>query len=132
MKRTDIINSTVVPIGEYAFSQVVKNTLYFFPKPKRMNIHVKYIFFYQVKPVQAITHYGVIEKQIEDADTMINLIDKMKTFRDPSKKASAYKFSKIEKLKTEIPFTNSTSIQGRINGNFDTIIKLKNTEGLFK
>ena len=60
MKRTDIINSTVVPIGEYAFSQVVKNTLYFFPKPKRMNIHVKYIFFYQVKPVQAITHYGVI------------------------------------------------------------------------
>jgi len=63
---------------------------------------------------------------------MINLIEKMKTFRDPSKKASAYKFSKIEKLKSPIRFLDSTTIQGRINGNFDKIIKLKSIQGLFK
>lgn len=126
------INSTVVPIGEYAFSQIVKTKTYFFPQPKKINQNLKYLFFYQTKPIQAITHYGIIEKHIENADKMINLIEKMKTFRDPSKKASAYKFSKIEKLKLAISFLNSTSIQGRINGNFDKIIKLKSTQGLFK
>ncbi|MBU0627623.1 MAG: hypothetical protein KKC75_00395 [Nanoarchaeota archaeon] len=132
MKNKDSINSTVVPIGEYAFSQIAKNKIYFFSKPKKMNTHIKYVFFYQVKPIQAITHYGIIEQQIEDADKRINLIEKMKTFRDPSKKASAYKFSRIEKLNSSIPFSDSTSIQGRINGNFDKIINLKNTGGLFK
>ncbi len=126
------INSTVVPIGEYAFSQIIKIKTYFFPQPKKKNSHIKYLFFYQTKPIQAITHYGIIEKQIENADKMINLFEKMKTFRDPSKKASAYKFSKVEKLKSPIPFLDSTSIQGRINGNFDKIIKLKSTQGLFK
>ena len=132
MGNEEIINSTVVPIGEYAFSQIVESKMYFFPKPKKMNKEIRYIFFYRVKPIQAITHYGIIEKQIEDADKMINLFEKMKTFRDPSKKASAYKFSKVEKLKNEIPFNKGTSIQGRINGNFDKIIKIKSTKELFK
>lgn len=63
---------------------------------------------------------------------MITLIKKMKIFREPSKKSLAYEFSKVKKLKSEIPFDNSNSIQGRINGNFDKIIKLKSTKELFK
>ncbi|MBS3154994.1 hypothetical protein J4404_00675 [Candidatus Woesearchaeota archaeon] len=133
MENKQIINSTVVPISEYAFSQSVKNKMYFFPKPKSMNKEIKYIFFYRIKPIQAITHYGIIKKHIEDADKMITLIEKMKTFREPSKKASAYIFLKVKKLKNKIPFDDdSNSIQGRINGNFDKIIKLKNTKDLFK
>jgi len=31
------INSTVVPIGEYVFSQIVKTKTYFFPQPKKIN-----------------------------------------------------------------------------------------------
>ena len=82
MENKQIINSTVVPISEYAFSQSVKNKMYFFPKPKSMNKEIKYIFFYRIKPIQAITHYGIIKKHIEDADKMITLIEKMKTFRE--------------------------------------------------
>ena len=122
----------VVPIGKYAFSQIIKSKTYFFPKTQKSNSNIKYIFFYRVKPVQAITHYGLIEKRIEDADKMINLIQKMKSFKDPTKQASAYKFSRIIKLGNKIPFDNKgTAVQGRINGNFDNIIKLKTTQALF-
>lgn len=126
-------DSVVVPIGEYTFSEVLKSKLYFFPKSKKSNNGLHYMFFYRVKPVQAITHYAEIKELIQDADKMINIIEKMKSFKDPSKSASAYKFSKIEKLNKEIPFDNQgSSIQGRINGTFENIIKLKSTKGLFK
>ena len=132
MESKNIKNSTVVPIGDYAFSQIVKSKMYFFPKTQKSNSNIKYIFFYRVKPVQAITHYGIIKKRIEDADKMINLIQKMKSFKDPTKKASAYKFSKIVPLENKIPFdTKGTAVQGRINGNFNSIIKLKTTQALF-
>ena len=132
MKTKKPINAAIVPIGEYAFSQIVKNKLYFFPKTQRTNNNIKYVFFYRVKPVQAITHYGLIEKRIEDADKMINLIQKMKSFKDPTKQASAYQFSKIIALRNKIPFDRKgTAVQGRINGNFDSIIKLKTTQALF-
>ena len=36
------INSTVVPIGEYAFSQIIKTKTYFFPQPKKKNSHINY------------------------------------------------------------------------------------------
>ena len=132
MESKNIKNSTVVPVGDYAFSQIVKSKMYFFPKNQKSNSNIKYIFFYRVKPVQAITHYGIIEKRIEHADKMINLIQKMKSFKDPTKKASAYKFSKIVPLENKIPFdSKGTAVQGRINGNFDNIIKLKTTQELF-
>ena len=132
MESKNIKNSTVVPIGDYAFSQIVKSKMYFFPKNQKSNSNIKYIFFYRVKPVQAITHYGIIEKRIEHADKMINLIQKMKSFKDPTKKASAYKFSKIVPLENKIPFdSKGVAVQGRINGNFDSIIKLKTTQELF-
>jgi len=133
MRNKEIVDSIVVPIGEESFSTVIKRKIYFFPRPKKMNKEIKYIFFYRIKPIQAITHYGIIEKQIENADEMINLIDKMKIFRDPSKKASAYEFSKIEELKIKIPLDNTgPSIRGRIKSEFNKIIKLKSTRGLFK
>lgn len=126
-------DSVVVPIGEYTFSEVLKSRLYFFPKSKKSNKSLNYMFFYRVKPIQAITHYGEIKELIQDADKMISIIDKMKSFKDPSKPASAYKFSKIEKLESEIPFNSQgSSIQGRINGNFENIMKLKSTKELFK
>ena len=132
MESKNIKNSTVVPIGDYAFLQIVKSKTFFFPKTKKSNSNIKYIFFYRIKPVQAITHYAVIEKRIEDADKMISLIQKMKSFKDPAKKASAYKFSKVVALENKIPFdSKGTAIQGRINGNFDNIIKLKTTQALF-
>ena len=132
MKNKKLKNAMVVPIGEYAFSQMVKSKMYFFPKTQKSNSNIKYIFFYRVKPVQAITHYGIIKRRIEDADKMINLIQKMKSFKDPTKQASSYKFSKIAALKNKIPFDNKgTAVQGRINGNFDRIIKLKTTRALF-
>ena len=132
MESKNIKNSTVVPIGDYAFSQILKSKTYFFPKTQKSNINIKYIFFYRVKPIQAITHYGVIEKRIEDADKLIDIIQKMRSFKDPTKKASAYKFSKVVVLKNKIPFdSKGTAVQGRINGNFDSIIKLKTTQALF-
>jgi hypothetical protein len=133
MENLKANDSVVVPIGEYTFSEVLKSKLYFFPRAKKSNNGLKYMFFYRVKPVQAITHYGEIKEMILDADKLIDIIEKMKSFKDPAKPASAYKFSKIEKLKKEIPFDNeSSSIQGRINGKFENIIKLKSTKGLFK
>ena len=132
MENKKLKNAMVVPIGEYAFSQIVKSKTYIFPKTQKSNSNIKFIFFYRVKPVQAITHYGLIEKRIEDVEKMINLIQKMKSFKDPTKKASAYKFSKIVALKNKIPYdSKGTAVQGRINGNFDNIIKLKTTQALF-
>jgi hypothetical protein len=133
MEKQKATDSVVVPIGEFTFSKVLKSKLYFFPKPKKPNNSLKYMFFYRVKPVQTITHYAKIQELIVDADKMIDVIEKMKSFKDPSKSASAYKFLKIVKLKTEIPFDNlGSSIQGKINGIFEDIIKLKSTKGLFK
>ncbi|MCM2325249.1 MAG: hypothetical protein NDI94_02210, partial [Candidatus Woesearchaeota archaeon] len=125
-------DSIVVPIGEYAFSEILKSKIYFFPKPRTNKIHLKYVFFYRVKPIQAITHFGVIETFIEDADNLINIIEKMKSFKEPSKIASAYKFSSIVELDNKIFFDiKGFSIQGRINGNFEEIKSLKTTKGLF-
>lgn len=133
MENQKVNDSVVVPIGEYTFSEVLKSKLYFFPRAKKSNNGLKYMFFYRVKPIQAITHFGEIKELIQDANKMINIIEKMKSFKDPSKPASAYRFSKIEKLDKEIPFdSKGSSIQGRINGMFENIIKLKSTKGLFK
>lgn len=134
MQKQKMIDSVVVPISEYTFSEVLKSKLYFFPKSKKtIKNGLKYVFFYRVKPIQAITHYGLIQELIIDADEMINIVEKMKTFKDPLKEASAYRFLKIEELKTKIPLdVKGSSIQGRINGNFEEIIRLKTTKELFK
>jgi hypothetical protein len=133
MIKNKLHDSIVVPVGEHTFSELMKNKLYFFPRSKKDNSDLDYIFFYRVKPIQAITHYGVIEMAIVDADSMINIVEKAMSFKDPLKAASAFKLSKIIELKKYIIFdSGGSSIQGKINGNFDDILKLKNTRGLFK
>lgn len=133
MTSKNIMDSIVVPIGEYTFSQILTKKTYFLPRQGKRNIDMKYIFFYRVKPIQAITHYGIIEKYIDDADGMLNIIEKMKSFSDPAKSASAYKFSKVQELENPIPLDREcNSIQGRISGTFEKISKLKTTKGLFK
>ena len=94
---------------------------------------IKYVFFYRVKPIQAITHYGIIEKFIENADSMIEITEKMISFRDPVKAASAYKFSALKELDRVVPKDKkSASLEGKIRGNFNRIINLESTRGLFK
>lgn len=133
MKTNSSYDSVVVPVGEYSFSLILKRKLYFFPQRKSPLDNVKYVFFYRVKPIQAITHYGIIEKYIENADNMLDITEKMISFRDPAKVASAYKFSALKELDRAVTKDKKTvSLEGKVRGNFDRIINLESTKGLFK
>ena len=133
MKMTNEIDSLIVPVSEYTFSRANKNKIYYYPRARQPTKNIRYVFFYIVKPIQAITHYGIIKKHVKDADDMIDLLEKMRSFKDPTKEASAYKFSKIIPLKSKVRFdSNAPTIQNRVYGNHKKIIALKTTKGLFK
>ena len=122
-------DSKVVPVSENTMNKILKDKIYLFPKIN--NIHhqnIRYIFFYVIKPVQKIIYYAEIDKYIDDAEHMINIIEKMKMFREPLKHASAYSFLKIKKLKNDIVFNkNGSNIQRATYGECSKILMMKDT-----
>jgi hypothetical protein len=126
-------DAILVPIGKVTFDGILKNKLYFYPQIKTNKRCIKYVFLYRVSPIQSITHYGIVEEHIDNAEDLTNLIEKMKSFKDASKIASAYKFSKIIKLKKSINHDyGSPSIQHKMYGYFNKFLRLEKTSDLFK
>lgn len=116
-------DSIVLPVGEYTFESVLKTKLYFYPRVRNRRKGINYLFFYRIAPIYAVTHYGIIEDVVDNADDLINVLEKMKFFADPDKEASAYKLSKIIELpKPIIHKKGQPSIQHRLYTKFHSFI----------
>lgn len=123
-------DSVIVPISKKGFEFTKRLGHYVFPVGQMRNVH--YLFFYQTKPVKAITCYSKVIKYLKNAEHLISIYDKIYFFPDPTKQVSALKIGKIIKLKKQIPnIKNKQNIQSKVYFSFKDIMKSVNISDIF-
>jgi len=105
------LDTTIVAIEKYSFKYLLKHLSYSYPSESFNRNILDYIGFYRKKPVSAITHFGIVKKEIEDAE--VNGKYRLMLFGDKAReKATKVTFKKIVKLKNIVKADGGMGIQG--------------------
>jgi len=115
-------NLLIVSIDSYSMEVLQKKG--FYATKRQIKEGVKWIAFYQVKPIQSITHYGEIDSIEQCGIDEVGTIYWLRNFPDQSPPYNVIKFKKLKKMNKKIIKDVKMGIQGPVLFSLDKLKKI--------
>jgi hypothetical protein len=92
----------VAPVDDYSFRQVAEKGMYYRPNLKK-TAPAKFIAFYRLKPISAVTHIANVVETVEQGMRRIYTLEDLRMLPNPITKGrrtavQSYQFTTLERL----------------------------------
>lgn len=114
--REGVKDSIIVSVDRVSIETAIKSK--FYATKRNIDPKVKYIFFYQILPTSAITHYGEIEKLEVGGIKEVGKTYWLRNFPDSSPPFTIARLKDVKKLKRAIKRDTKIGIQSPIYASF--------------
>lgn len=122
-------DSVVVSVDKFSIETAI-NSLFYATK-RKIKSRLKYILFYQIRPISAVTHYGEIEGLQDGEIKDVGKTYWLRNFPGGSPPFTIIRMKSVKKLKRAIQRDTKIGIQSPIYTSFDKAIKSSKLSELF-